>query len=108
VAPSGWSALDLIATQNPATTPARIKPKGIALVILFGLHVSQSPRSDQMSAHRFKSKIDVGRKLLFFQCYPSFQRFDCKVFLTDARRYFSGAPVRVMIDNTHVVVQVIH
>jgi Mu transposase-like protein len=43
-------------------------------------------------------------RLLFFQCYPTFQRFDCKVFLTDALRYFSGAPDRVMIDNTHVVV----
>jgi Mu transposase-like protein len=42
--------------------------------------------------------------MLFFQCYPTFQRFDCKVFLTDALRYFSGAPARVMIDNTHVVV----
>jgi hypothetical protein len=26
------------------------------------------------------------------------------VFLTDALRYFSGRPARVMIDNTHVVV----
>ena len=41
--------------------------------------------------------------MLFFQCYPSFQRLDCKVFLTDALRYFAGAPARVMID-THVVV----
>ncbi len=43
-------------------------------------------------------------RMLFFQCYPRFQRFDCKVFLTDALRYFSGSPARVMIDNTHVVV----
>jgi hypothetical protein len=44
-------------------------------------------------------------RMLFFQCYPTFQRFDCKVFLTDALRYFGGAPAeRVMIDNTHVVV----
>jgi hypothetical protein len=43
-------------------------------------------------------------RMLFFQCYPTFQRFDCKVFLTDALRYFSGAAKRVMIDNTHVVV----
>jgi hypothetical protein len=42
--------------------------------------------------------------MLFFQFYPTFQRFDCKVFLTDAVRYFSGFPKRVMIDNTHVVV----
>lgn len=44
-------------------------------------------------------------RMLFFQCYPTFQRFDCKVFLTEALRYFGGAPSeRVMIDNTHVVV----
>jgi hypothetical protein len=43
-------------------------------------------------------------RMLFFQCYPTFQRFDCKVFLTEALRYFSGAAQRVMIDNTHVVV----
>jgi hypothetical protein len=30
--------------------------------------------------------------MLFFQCYPTFQRFDCKVFLTDALRYML-APV---------------
>src|SRR5438094_1908910 len=43
-------------------------------------------------------------RLLFFQLYPTFQRFDCKVFLTEALRYFGGAPERVMIENTHVVV----
>ena len=43
-------------------------------------------------------------RMLFFQCYPTFQRFDCKVFLADALRYMGGASERVMIDNTHVVV----
>ena len=43
-------------------------------------------------------------RLLFFQIQPTFQRFDCKVFLTEALRYMNGAPARVMIDNTHVVV----
>jgi len=43
-------------------------------------------------------------RLLFFQIHPTFQRFDCKVFLTDALQYMGGAPKRVMIDNTHVVV----
>lgn len=43
-------------------------------------------------------------RMLFFQCYPTFQRFDCKVFLTDALRYMSGGAARTMIDNTHVVV----
>lgn len=43
-------------------------------------------------------------RMVFFQCYPTFQRFDCKVFLTEALRYFGGASQRLMIDNTHVVV----
>jgi hypothetical protein len=43
-------------------------------------------------------------RILFFQCYPTFRRFGCKVFLTDALRYMGGATTRVMIDNTHVVV----
>ena len=43
-------------------------------------------------------------RMLFFQLYPTFTRFDCKVFLVEALRYFNGAAKRVMIDNTHVVV----
>lgn len=43
-------------------------------------------------------------RMLFFQCYPTFQRFDCKVFLTEALKYFGGSCSRMMIDNTHVVV----
>ena len=43
-------------------------------------------------------------RMLFFQCGPTFQRFDCKVFLTDAFVYFDGATHVVMIDNTHVIV----
>jgi hypothetical protein len=42
--------------------------------------------------------------MLYFQINPTFQRFDCKVFLTEALQYMSGVPERVMIDNTHVVV----
>lgn len=43
-------------------------------------------------------------RLLYFQMYPRFRRFECKVFLTDALKYFGGAARRCMIDNTHVVV----
>jgi transposase len=43
-------------------------------------------------------------RMLFIQCYPRFRRFECKSFLTEALRFFGGAPVVVMIDNTHVVV----
>ena len=43
-------------------------------------------------------------RMLFFQGYPRFRRFECKLFLTEALRYFQGAPERAMIDNTHVVI----
>jgi hypothetical protein len=43
-------------------------------------------------------------RMIFIQHYPSFTRFHCKVFLTDALRYFGGACATCMIDNTHVVV----
>ena len=43
-------------------------------------------------------------RMLFFQLYPAFNRFTCKVFLTDAVVYFGGAAGRCVIDNTHVVV----
>ena len=43
-------------------------------------------------------------RMLFFQCSPAFNRFVCKVFLTDALTYLQGAAGVCMIDNTHVVV----
>lgn len=43
-------------------------------------------------------------RMIFIQLYPTFTRFDCKVFLTDAIAYFGGAAKVCMIDNTHVVV----
>ena len=43
-------------------------------------------------------------RMIFCQCYPRFRRFECKLFLTEALRYFQGAPRDVMIDNTNVVV----
>jgi transposase len=43
-------------------------------------------------------------RMIFFQCYPRFTRFECKAFLAEAIAYFSGAAQVCMIDNTHVVV----
>ena len=45
-------------------------------------------------------------RMRFHQHYPRFTRFECKVFLTDALQYFTGACQRCSIDNTHVVVLV--
>ena len=67
-----------------------------------------SPHEVEMAGRRRKvqtaSAVLCYSRMLFFQCYPTFQRFDCKVFLTDALRHMGGTPARVMIDNTHVVV----
>ncbi len=43
-------------------------------------------------------------RMRFLQLYPSFTRFTCKVFLTDALAYMGGSCARCMTDNTHVVV----
>jgi hypothetical protein len=42
--------------------------------------------------------------MLFFQFSPTFTRFDCKLFLSDALEYWQGSCDVCMIDNTHVVV----
>jgi transposase len=43
-------------------------------------------------------------RMLFFQHYPRFDRFTCKLFLTDAAEYFNGVCQACMVDNTHVIV----
>ena len=67
-----------------------------------------SPHEVEVGGRKYKaqtaSAVLCYSRMLFFQINPTFQRFDCKTFLTDALRYMGGAPERVMIDNTHVVV----
>jgi hypothetical protein len=67
-----------------------------------------SPHTVEVGGRKYKaqtaSAVLCYSHVLFFQINPTFQRFDCKVFLTDALRYMGGAVERVMIDNTHVVV----
>lgn len=67
-----------------------------------------SPHTVEVGGRKHKaqtaSAVLCYSRMLFFQINPTFQRFDCKVFLTDALRYTGGTPERVMIDNTHVVV----
>lgn len=43
-------------------------------------------------------------RMLYFQYYPVFRRFHCKLFLSEALQYFGGACRICMIDNTHLVV----
>src|SRR5882672_3241427 len=61
-----------------------------------------SPHEVELGGRRRKvqtaSAVLCYSRMLFFQCYPTFRRFDCKVFLTEALRYFGGAAARTMID----------
>jgi hypothetical protein len=50
------------------------------------------------------SLVPCYSRMLFFQMYPRFTRFECKLFLTDALGYYEGACAKNMIDNTHVIV----
>lgn len=43
-------------------------------------------------------------RMIFFQFYPRFTRFECKVFLAEALASMGGAAAVCMIDNTHLVV----
>lgn len=43
-------------------------------------------------------------RLMYIQIYPTFNRFWCKVFMTEAAEYFGGVAGRCMVDNTSVVV----
>ncbi|HWJ18885.1 MAG TPA: IS21 family transposase [Geobacterales bacterium] len=67
-----------------------------------------SPHEVEVGGKAYKvqtaSAVLCYSRLLFFQINPTFQRFDCKVFLTEALRYMGGTPKQIMIDNTHVVV----
>jgi len=40
----------------------------------------------------------------YAQLFPTFNRFYCKVFLTEAFEFFGGATATVMVDNTHVII----
>lgn len=50
------------------------------------------------------SLVTCYSRRLFFQFYPRFTRFECKVFLNEGVQYHDGACEHCMIDNTHVVV----
>jgi transposase len=67
-----------------------------------------SPHELELSGKRRKvqtaSAVLCYSRMLFFQMHPTFTRFDAKIFLTDALRYFGAVPTRVVIDNPHVVV----
>jgi hypothetical protein len=68
-----------------------------------------SPHEVEVGGKKYKaqtaSAVLCYSRLLFFQLSPTFQRFDCKVFLTEALHYMGGAPRRIMIDKSRTSVQ---
>jgi transposase len=43
-------------------------------------------------------------RMVYMQVYPHWSRFECRIFLSKALRYFGGAAGRTMIDNSSVVI----
>ena len=43
-------------------------------------------------------------RMIYAQAYPTFNRFYCKIFLTEALCFFGGAADRCMLDNSTVVI----
>jgi transposase len=60
--------------------------------------------NDKLVPVETASLVFCHSRMLYFQHYPRFNRFTCKVFLHDAITFFERACTRCMIDNTHVVV----
>ena len=44
-------------------------------------------------------------RMRYAQCFPRWNRFLCRVFLTEAMEYFGGAAGHCMLDNSHVIVR---
>ncbi len=74
---------------------------------------------EEMQHDTSPHKVMVGSKYLLLQCasvvlcfsrmlfamvFPTFNRFYCKVFLTEGIKRFKGAAGRCMIDNTSVII----
>ena len=67
-----------------------------------------SPYTIALSGKRVKRQcaslvLGYSRKL-FVQFYPKFDRFHCKVFLTDAFKHMGGVCRRCVIDNTSIAI----
>jgi transposase len=89
-----------------------VKPKKLAGRYHFGpgeeMQHDTSPHDVQVGGRRRRvqcaSLVLCFSRLLFAQCYCTFNRFYCRIFLTEALRYFEGAAGRCMVDNSSVVI----
>ena len=66
-----------------------------------------SPYTIELSGRKVKrqcaSLVFGYSRMLYIQFYPKFDRFSCKIFLTDAFNYMQGVCRRCVIDNTSVI-----
>ena len=51
-----------------------------------------------LSRVRTASVVLCYSRMIFFQMYPRFTRFECKAFLAQAIAYFHGAAATCMVD----------
>jgi transposase len=103
-----YQALTAFCRRHEITQPPQVRAGQYDFLPGEELQHDTSPHALELAGKPCKvqtaSAVLCYSRMLFFQCYPTFQRFDCKIFLTHALRYFGGRSERVMIDNTHVVV----
>lgn len=103
-----YPALTAYCRKHQLTTPAKVAVGRYEQAPGQELQHDTSPHRVRMGGRvvtvQTASAVLAYSRMLHFQCYPSFQRFDCKVFLSDALAYFDGVPAVVMIDNTSVVI----
>jgi len=103
-----YQALTAYCRRHGITTPAKVASGSYDHAPGKELQHDTSPHRPRLGDREVRvqtaSAVLAYSRMLFVQCYPTFQRFDCKIFLTDALRYFGGSPATVMIDNTSVVI----
>jgi len=67
-----------------------------------------SPHTASIAGNRVRvqtaSVVLCYSRMIFFQHYPRFSRFECKAFLAQAIDYFKGSASHCMVDNSNVVV----
>lgn len=66
--------------------------------------LGEGPESRRKWRLQTASAVLCYSRMLFFQCYARYTRFEAKLFLTAALRFFGGATERYMVDNTSVIV----
>jgi len=115
-----WEELTALGTTVPYTTLTGFLRR-------YGIGVAQKERAgtysfdpgEEMQHDTSPHDVEVGgrkrrlqcaalilchSRILFARCYPTFNRFYAKIFLTEALLFIGGGARRCVIDNTNVVI----